>query len=120
MALDGINLTYHQDEQGHMTPDIEWINMTEIGKYGRLRLNFLYEHNQKAYGQMLLDGTLEQHLREVNEEATERVHSMVEQMRQKENLNEDLKNTDPLRWAGTMNNLKNSAEEIVLSELIYT
>ena len=119
MSLEGINLNYHEDQNGNMTPEVEYPNLTNLGKYGSLRLSYLYEHNQPMYGQMLLDGTLEQHLKEIDEEATQRVLSLTKQMQQQENLSEDLKNSDPLKWTGMMNNFKAAAEEIVLNELIY-
>ena len=69
-----------------------------LNKYGRMRLNYL---------------------KEIQETATERVEQIIKQLKAKSNLTEDMKNTDMLYWVGTMNAIKNQAEEIVLKELIY-
>ena len=59
------------------------------------------------------------HLKEIQETAEERIDVIIEQLKQKNNLTEEMKNTNQLYWAGMMNNFKNEAEEIVLNELIY-
>ena len=68
---------------------------------------------------MLMDGTLNSHLKEIQETATERVEQIIKQLKVKSNLTEDMKNTDMLYWVGMMNNFKNQAEEIIFNELIY-
>ena len=68
---------------------------------------------------MFMDMTLNKHLKEVQELAQTRVNELVEQLKAKSDLTEDMKNTDMLYWVGTMNAIKNQAEEIVLKELIY-
>ena len=90
-----------------------------LNKYGRMRLNYLKENKKVEYSIMLMDGTLNSHLKEIQETATERVEQIIKQLKVKSNLTEDMKNTDMLYWVGTMNAIKNQAEEIVLKELIY-
>lgn len=68
---------------------------------------------------MFMNMTLNKHLKEVQETAQSRVNELVEQLKAKSNLTEDMKNTDMLYWVGTMNSIKSQAEEIVLKELIY-
>ena len=68
---------------------------------------------------MFMNMTLNKHLKEVQETAQARVNELVEQLKVKSNLTEDMKNTDMLYWVGTMNTIKSQAEEIVLKELIY-
>ena len=68
---------------------------------------------------MLMDGTLNNHLKEIQETANTRVEQTIKQLKEKSNLTEDMKNTDMLYWVGMMNNYKNQAEEIVFNELIY-
>jgi len=68
---------------------------------------------------MLMDGTLNSHLKVIQETAIERVERIIKQLKSKSNLTEDMKNTDMLYWVGTMNAIKNQAEEIVFNELIY-
>ena len=90
-----------------------------LNKYGRMRLNYLKENKKAEYSIMLMDGTLNSHLKEIQETATERVEKIIKQLKFKSNLTEDTKNTDMLYWVGMMNNFKNPAEEIVFNELIY-
>ena len=90
-----------------------------LNKYGRMRLNYLKENKKAEYSIMLMDGTLNSHLKEIQETATKRVEQIIKQLKEKSNLVEDIKNTDMLYWVGMMNNFKNQAEEIVVNELIY-
>ena len=90
-----------------------------LNKYGKMRLNYLKEHKKAEYSIMLMDGTLNSHLKETQETATERVEQIIKQLKVKSNLTENMKNTNMLYWVGMMNNFKNQAEEIVFNELIY-
>ena len=90
-----------------------------LNKYGRMRLNYLKEHKKADYSIMLLDGTLNTHLKEIQEQATSRVEQIIKQLKDNSDLTEEMKNTDMLYWVGTMNAIKNQAEEIVFNELIY-
>lgn len=90
-----------------------------LNKYGRMRLNYLKEHKKVEYSIMLMDGILNSHLKEIQETATERVEQIIKQLKVKSNLTEDMKNTDMLYWVGTMNTIKNQAEEIICNELFY-
>ena len=87
--------------------------------YGRMRLNYLKEHKKAEYSIMLLEGTLNTHLKEIQETATTRVEQIIKQLKEKSNLTEEMKNTDVLYWVGTMNSIKAQAEEIIYNELIY-
>ena len=90
-----------------------------LNKYGRMRLNYLKENKKAEYSIMLMDGTLNSHLKEIQETAIEIVEKIIKQLKEKSNLTEDMKNTDMLYWVGMMNNFKNQAEEIIFNELIY-
>ena len=90
-----------------------------LNKYGRARLKFLKENRKAEYIIMFINGTLNKHLKEIQETAEERINVIIEQLKQKNNLTEEMKNTDQLYWVGMMNNFRNTAEEIVLNELIY-
>lgn len=90
-----------------------------LNKYGRMRLKYLKEHKKAEYTIMLMSGTLNTHLKEIQETAQNRVEQIIDQLKEKSDLTEDMKNTDVLYWVGTMNSIKSQAEEIVLSELIY-
>ena len=90
-----------------------------LNKYGRLRLKFLKENKKAEYMIMFTKGTLNKHLKEIQEIAEERIYIIIEQLKKQNNLTEEMKNTDQLYWVGMMNNFRNTAEEIVLNELIY-
>jgi len=90
-----------------------------LNKYGRIRLKYLKEHKKADYTVMLMDGTLNAHLKEIQETADNRVQQIIKDLNAKSDLTEDMKNTDMLYWVGTMNSIKAQAEEIVFSELIY-
>ena len=90
-----------------------------LNKYGRLRLNYLRTHKKAEYSIMLIDGTINKHLKEIQETAQDRVNLIIEELKAKNNLTEEMKNTDMLYWVGTMNAIKQQAEEIILTELIY-
>lgn len=90
-----------------------------LNKYGRVRLNYLKEHKKDDYTIMLMNGTLNAHLKEIQKVADSRVQQIISELKAKSDLTEDMKNTDMLYWVGTMNSIKAQAEEIVFSELIY-
>ena len=90
-----------------------------LNKYGRARLKFLKENRKSEYTIMFMNGTLNKHLKEIQETALQRVEVIIEQLKEKNHLTEEMKNTDQLYWVGMMNNFRNTAEEIVLNELIY-
>lgn len=90
-----------------------------LNKYGRMRLNYLKEHKKAEYTILFMENTLIDHLEEIQEIATKKVNQIIEDLKAKSNLTEDMKNTDMLYWGGTMNSIKNQAEEIVLKEIIY-
>ena len=91
----------------------------QLNKYGRMRLKYLKEYKKAQYSIMLMENTLIEHLEEVQETATRRVNQIINDLKEQSDLTEDMKNTDMLYWVGTMNAIKNQAEEIVLKELIY-
>ena len=90
-----------------------------LNKYGRMRLNYLKEYKKVEFSIMFMNMTLNKHLTEVQETAQARVNELVEQLKARSDLTEDMKNTDPLYWVGTMNAIKGQAEAIVLKELIF-
>ncbi len=91
----------------------------QIGKYGRLRLNYLKNFNKGLYTELLIAGTLKQHLLDIDKYANERVHLLIKQFAKSENIDEYLKEHHQMEWVQAMNNIKNRAEEIVLNEIIY-
>lgn len=104
----------------YFIPDIELPERNyEIGKYGRMRHRYLKEHRKIQYTTMILDGTLYDHLEEIDRICNERIENMVAAMKKQQGITEDLKSRDQLAWVGAMNNIRSCAEEIMLRELIY-
>ncbi len=87
-----------------------------LNKYGRMRLK---ENKKAEYTIMFMENTLIEHLEEIQETATKRVNQIINDLKAKSDLTENMKNTDVLYWVGTMNAIKQQAKEIVLKELIY-
>ena len=90
-----------------------------IGKYGRLRLQYLEEYHKAECMLMRINNELTSHLLDIENECKAGVKSLVEQMAKKENVTEELKANNQLEWVQKMNNIKNRAEEIILNEFIY-
>ena len=115
-------LNYHK-ERNYLIPNlaikISKTNKYKIGKYGHLRLQYLKEHKKGLYTELMVDAILEKHLSDIDKEANRQVHSLISKYAETQNVNEKLKQSNPLKWVGLMNNFKNVAEEIVLNELIY-
>ena len=91
-----------------------------IGKYGRMRKRYLKEQHPLLFSELLLFGKLYPHLLEIDEACEERMELLVMQMARCEGVTEALKAADQMEWVRRMNSVRNRAEEIVLSELIYT
>ena len=116
-----INITYHK-EGDYLIPDLimEKSNSTyNVGKYGHLRNKFLKEHKRGLYTELMINGTLTDHLIEIDKTATARVNNIINKLAKTENVNEDLKSREQLAWVQAMNNIKNRAEEIVFNEIIF-
>ena len=104
----------------YLIPDIELPEKHyEIGKYGHMRHCYLKEHRKTQYTTMILDGELYDHLEEIDRICNERIEAMVTAMKKQQGITEELKAADLLAWVGTMNNIRNAAEEVILRELIY-
>ncbi len=91
-----------------------------IGRYGRMRAIFICEHRHSMYLELLFAGKWNAYLHELEEECYQRLDALVEQMKEGAGITEKLKVTDQMEWAGLMNNIRHSAEEIILKELIYS
>ena len=89
------------------------------GKYGMLRKQFLKEYRSARYQYMLLTGKLNEHLNQIDQEAREQVEMLMKQMAEKKGVTEELKVQDQMKWVGLMNNIKVSAEEIILKNMVY-
>ena len=90
-----------------------------IGHYGRLHREYLKQEHPARYSSLILTGKLWTYLADLNEQAEERLHLIIEQMKAAEEVTEELKARNQLEWVGRMNNIRSRAEEIINSELIY-
>ena len=90
-----------------------------IGRYGRLRLNYIKEHHRAEYTLMCVNNELKSHLLDVEDECKAKVEILIKQIAEKENVTEELKASNQMEWVQRMNNIKNRAEEIAFSEIIY-
>ena len=94
--------------------------MKPLGKYGRMRKQYLQEHRPVLWNTMILSEKLYPHLREIDETANRRLEQMMPELMKQNGVTESLKERDPMKWVGLMNNLKAQAEETILNELIYS
>ena len=90
-----------------------------LGRYANLRKKYLKEHHRVLYYNLLTNCKLEEHLAEVEQRATSMEATLVQQMAEKQGVTESLKAEDMMAWVRKMNNLRNSAQEIVLTEVVY-
>ena len=100
-------------------PLLELPEQKEIGKYGRLHLEYLKEHRKGRYTNLLSEGTLNQRLYEIDLEAKQMIESIITLLAAERGIDENMKARDMLRWVVEMNNIKASAEETVLREVVY-
>ena len=116
------DLTYTM-KGGYRLPDLlppqEPVGLT-LGKYALLRRKFLKENRRLDYMNLLTSGKLNSHLMEVQRTATERMERLTTEMAKAQGMTEELKARDQMEWVGRMNNIRASAEEIVLAELVYS
>jgi len=90
-----------------------------LGKYAYLRKRYLKEHKPVEYINLVTTCTLNQHLSEIEETARERMEHLSAEMAKRQGVTEQLKATDQMAWIGRMNNIRHSADEIILRELVY-
>ena len=113
--------TYHLGADGMYYPNLELPEeeTPRYGKYGKMRHAYLREHKKAYYTTLLFDGKLVAHLNEIDEAANAQMMQHTKQMAKAQGVIETLKAQNQMAWVGAMNNIRNAAEEIILSELIY-
>ena len=111
--------TYHE-ENGHLIPNVTLPEQTayQIGKYGRMHLDYIKRHRRGRYTTLLTEGKLNARLHEIDLEANEMLETIIPRLAAERGIDENLKARDMLRWVAEMNNIKASAEEIVLQEVV--
>lgn len=100
------NLTIHKEER-------------DIGKWGRIHREFLREHHPIQFSQLVLSDILFTHLADLNEQAQQRMETLISQLHAAEGITKALKATDPMTWVQRINNIRSRAEELVREELIF-
>ena len=113
-----LELTYHW-EGDYLITDLEPPEAPRIGKYGTMRHNYLRDYHIGVFDGMLLSGKLNAHLEEIDRQANEMMELLIAQMARTEGITEQLKADDQMEWVRRMNSIRNRAEEIVYSEVIY-
>lgn len=107
---------------GYYLPNLTLAAPTEqhpTGRWGRLHKRYLKEHHPIRYNQLLLSGELSGYLAKLDKQAEEQLALTVRQMQEAEGVTEALKAADQLEWVRRMNSIRNRAEEIIMSELIF-
>ena len=110
----------YREENGHLIPDIALPKQTnyQIGKYGRMYLDYIRNHRRGRYTTLLTEGKLNARLHDIDLEANEMLETIIPRLATERGIDENLKARDMLRWVAEMNNIKASAEEIVLQEVV--
>ena len=90
-----------------------------IGKWGRMHRDYLKEHHPIRFNNMVLSGNLWTYLANLNEQAQQRLETLIAQLKSSEGITEEMKAVDPMGWTQRMNSITARAEEIIREELIY-
>ena len=119
MGENGISYTLGED--GLYYPDLYLPEETEypIGKYGMLRKSYLKEHRKGLYLELVLSGKLNEHLHQVDEECNQMMDRLMDQMKEKQGVTEELKMQDQMAWVRRMNNIRACVEEIIYKTILY-
>ena len=114
------NITY-TERNGIYYLDLEFPEHTNytLGKYANLRLDFMKKHRKGRYTTLLTEGRLNEYLHAIDIQAHELLDDIIPRLAQERGIAEDLKAHNALLWTAEMNNIKASAEEIILQEVVY-
>ena len=114
-----MNISYIRSGD-YFIPDLKLPEETRpIGKWGRMHRNYLKEHHPIQFNSLVLSGNLWTYLADLNEQATQRMETLVAQLKSTEGITEALKAADPMGWTQRMNNITARAEKIIQEELIF-
>lgn len=113
-----MELTYRM-QGDYRLPNLIPPESPKVGKYGMLRHSYLRKHREGLYTGMLMEGTLNAHLEEVDREANRMLEQLTTQMALEQGVTEELKARDQMLRVQRMNNIRQAAEEIIYSQLIY-
>ena len=113
-----MTITYTQIGD-YLLPNLTPSEKPKVGRWGMLRFSYLRKHREALYTIMLMKGTLNPHLEEIDRQAQEMEQQLISQLAQQEGVTEQLKAENQMEWVAQMNNIRNRADEIVLNDLIY-
>ena len=91
----------------------------QVGKYGRMRQRHLKEHRRALYSSLMLEGSLMKHLAEIDRSCNDRLEIIEKALMEQEGVTEALKAADQMEWVRRRNSIRNRAEEVILTELVY-
>ena len=112
------NLTYTKNGD-YLIPELKLEETKPLGRYGRMRRDYLKEHRPVLFNAMMVSGKLYPHLAEIDQAAKQRLEQMMLTLTQAAGATEELKARDPMQWTGRMNACKAQAEEVIRNELIF-
>ena len=115
------NQITYTEHNGFYYPDLTLPvqNNHPIGKYGNLRLDFMKKHRRGTYTTLLTEGRLNEYLHAIDIQAHKLLDDIIPRLAQERGIDEALKAKNPLQWTAEMTNIKASAEEIILQEVVY-
>ncbi len=113
-------ITYYE-QNGIFYPNLALLEQGDypIGKYGQMRLDFLKKHHRGTYTTLLTECKLNEHLYEIDQVAHEMLEHMTAELAKTQGIDEHFKATDQMRWVQMMNNVRSTAEEAIMRELIF-
>ena len=114
-----MELTYRK-EGDYLLPNIQAPEAPKIGKYGMLRHTFLRRYRKTMLSGLQLNGKLNDHLEQIGRQANEMMETLMSEMAKLQGVNEELKASNQMKWVQMMNNIRASAEETVLKDIVYS
>ena len=115
--FDKGNGLWYERNGDYYLPCLSLPERKPVGIWGQRYRRFLKEHREATYTAMLLGGTLDDHVAEIDRQAEEMLDLLIKQMAAQEGVTEQLKASDQMAWVGAMNNIRARAEEVVRAEL---
>ena len=116
-----MELTY-RTEGNYLIPNLTLKSKPPMvfGKYSHLRRKYLHDHRRVLYLNLLTSDKLDEHLKDIEQTAMMRMETITNQIALSAGVTEELKASDPMKWIGLMNSIRSAAEEVILTELIYS
>lgn len=109
----------YRQEGDYLLPNIEIPESLQLGFWGQRRHKYLLEHQHALYTALFISGKLTAHLEEIDRVATKMFDRLVEQLKERDGITEELKAQHQMEWVRRMNAIRNEAETVVTGELIY-